>query len=88
MWRWSTSWRAAARGGSDSETINYVVETAFKKLKEDLTGDTLSARCLVEKVVELLFKHAIGVFSLLLFAKLDTVFRSFSSLVESVLARG
>ena len=75
-------------GGGDAETIDYVVETAFEKLEKNLTGDTFGAGCLVEEVVELLLKNAIGIFGLLLLTELDTVLRSFSSFVESVLARG
>ncbi len=29
--------------GSDTETVHYIVETAFKELEKDLTGDTFSA---------------------------------------------
>ena len=38
--------------------------------------------------MELLLKHAVGVFSFLLLTELDTILGSFPSLVESVLARG
>ena len=75
-------------GRSDAETIDYIVETAFEKLEKDFTCDTLRTRSFVEEVVELLLKHAVGVFSFLLLTELDTILGSFPSLVESVLARG
>ena len=75
-------------GGCDAQTVNNVVQTAFQKLKEDLTGDTLEARCFLEEVAELTFEYTVGVFGFLLLAELNTVFRCFATLVGAMLARG
>ena len=42
----STSW-------SDTQTENNVIKTAFKILKENLTGNTISLSCLFEHITEL-----------------------------------
>ena len=73
--------------GSDAKTVYHVVQTAFEKLEEELTGDTLEARSFLEEVAELTFEYTIGVFGFLLFAELYAVFRSFAALVGTVLAR-
>ena len=67
--------------GSNTQTINHVVEPCFEELEEHLTGNALHARSLVEEVAELTLEHAIGVLSLLFFAKLCTVLREFPAAV-------
>lgn len=74
--------------GSNTETIYDVVETAFEKLQEHFAGNTFGAGCAFEKVAELAFEHAVGVFSFLLFLKLSAVFGSFATAVVAVLAGG
>ena len=59
---------------SNTEAVNYVVETAFEELKEYFTGDAFSAFSLSEEVAELTFENTVGVFSFLLFAELSAVF--------------
>ncbi len=75
-------------GGSDAKTVNHVVEAAFQKLEENLTGDTLGAGCLVEEIAELLLENAVGVFCLLLLTELNSVLRRFAATVLTVLAGG
>lgn len=72
--------------GSDAKTVNYVVETTFKELKEYFTGDTFGAGSFVKEVVELLFKYTVGIFGFLFFAKLSAILRGFAMLVGTVLA--
>ena len=75
-------------GGSDTETVNDVVETRFEELDEDFTGDTFHARSLVEEVAELTLENAVSVFHFLLFAELSSVLRRFAATVLTVLAGG
>ena len=74
-------------GGSDTQTINDVVKTAFEVLKENLTGDTTGAGCLLEHVAELLLQHTISVLCLLLLSKHDAILGSLATTVVSMLAR-
>ncbi len=74
--------------GSDTQTINHIVETALKKLKKKLTGNTLHAGSLLKHIAELLFKHSVGVFRLLLLTQLNAILRRLATLVLTMLARG
>ncbi len=72
----------------NAQTVYNVVKTAFEKLKQNFTGDTLHRTCTLEKVAELLFKYAVGVLGFLLLTQLNAIFRRFAALVLAVLAGG
>ena len=65
----------SSTGGSNAETVNDVVETAFKALEKDFTGNATGSGSLVEENAELLLKYTIGILGLLLLSEHDTVFR-------------
>ena len=79
---------SSGASGSDTEAVNDVVKARLEELEKDFTGDTFETRSLSEEVAELFFQYAVGVFSFLLFAELDAVFRSFAALVLTMLAGG
>ena len=78
----------SSTGGSDTQTVNDVVETSLEQLQEHLTGNTLHAGCLVEEVAELTLKDTVGVLCFLFFAKLCAVLGHFPATVGTMLARG
>ena len=73
---------------SDTKTINDVVEASFEQLQQYFTFHTLGASSFFDEVAELFLQNAIGVFSLLFFAQLSTVLRTFTAFVYTVLTRG
>ena len=74
--------------GSHAQAVNDVVEAALEQLQEDLTGDTLHRRSLLEEVAELFFEYAVSVLGFLLLAELYAVLRGFAATVLTVLAGG
>jgi hypothetical protein len=78
---------SSTTGGSDAQTVNDVVETAFQVLKEDLTGDTTGASSLFKHIAELLLQHTISVLCFLLLSKHDTILRSLATTIVTMLAR-
>jgi len=73
--------------GSDTEAIDNVVETAFKKLEKNYTSNTILALGFVEKITELTLKDTIGVLGFLLLSKHDTILRRLTTLVVAMLTR-
>src|SRR3989338_8681088 len=57
-------------GGRETKLIHDIVQTAFKHLEQNGTGNTLGTHGFAEIVVELSFEHAINSFDLLLLAHL------------------
>ena len=63
---------------SNTQTINYIVQTTFKQLKKYLTGNTLRCSSLFKQIAELFLQYTISIFGFLFLTKLNTIFRSFS----------
>ena len=63
---------------SNTHTEYHVVKTALQQLKQDFTCNTLKRCGFLKQIAELFLQHTISVFSFLLLAKLNTVFRSLS----------
>ena len=72
--------------GSNTQTVNHVIQTAFQQLKKDLACNTFQGSCLLKQVTELFLQYSISIFSFLLLAKLHTILRSFSLSRIAVLA--
>ena len=73
-------------GGSESETVNDIVKTAFEHLEEHLTGDATRGSSAVEEVAELSFEHTIGVLSLLLLGEHHAIFRRLAATAVAMLS--
>ena len=76
----------SSTGGSNAETVNDVVETAFKALEKDFTGNATGSGSLVEENAELLLKYTIGILGLLLLSEHDTILRGLAAAIVTVLA--
>ena len=63
----------------DTQTIDDIVETGLDELHQFFTGDTTTTGGFGIKFAELAFEDAVSIFCLLLFLKLDAVFRSFAT---------
>ncbi len=77
----------SAASWSDTETINYVVETALEELQEHLTSDTVSLGSLLKQITELALKYTVCVLSLLLLCQHDTILRSLATTIVAMLSR-
>ena len=71
----------------NTQTEHYVVQTTFKALQQDFTSNTVQTCCFLKHVTELFLQHTVSIFSFLLFSQHDTVFRSFSATVVTMLSR-
>ncbi len=76
---------SCSTGRSDTETVNYVIETAFEDSEENLTSYTLSALSILVCDAELTLEKAVGVLCLLLLLQLSAVLRELSATVLTVL---
>ena len=73
---------------SNTQTINHIVQTALKQLKQNLTGDAVCLGGLVEQIAELTLKNTIGVLCLLLLSQLHSILRLLAAAVITMLPRG
>ena len=73
-------------GRGDAQTVDDVVETAFEKLEQNLTGDAFCRGGFVEEVAELTLENSVGIFGFLLFAQLSAILRGFAATVGAMLS--
>jgi hypothetical protein len=57
-----------------ADSINHIVQPAFKKLHQSIASHSLLALRFEEKAAKLAFPEPVGIANLLLLTKLDTVF--------------
>jgi hypothetical protein len=75
----------SSTSGSDTETINNVIETALQVLEKNLTGNTVGLSGCIEHVAELTLQHTISVLCLLLLCELSTILRLLAATVVALL---
>ena len=78
---------SSSTGRTNAQTINYIVKTRLKELKQNLTGNTLTTLCSSKEQTELTLEYAISVLSFLLFSELITILGIFLTAIYTVLAR-
>ncbi|MNE81267.1 hypothetical protein D3C80_1779020 [compost metagenome] len=74
-------------GISKSQTVNEVVQTAFKQDHEVFTGNTCHFLSSVKQSTELFFTQAVHMAQFLFFLKLHTIVADFSPLSWTMLSR-
>jgi hypothetical protein len=62
-----------------SQTIRNIVQAAFQKYQQRLTGNTFDSASLIKGPAELTFHETIDSLDLLLLAQLNTILREFGS---------
>ena len=70
-----------------SQPINHIIQTAFQQLQQYNPRHTRSTLSFFIGNAELSFQHPICIFCFLLFAQLNTVFRSFTTTRIAMLSR-
>ena len=73
---------------SNPQTKNNIIKATLKKLKQNLTSNTITFCCLIKQITELTLKNAIGVLCLLLLCELRTVLRLLTTAIITMLSWG